>query len=104
MQGRAYDVRAGDVGQWDSMCRRRNVVGGDVGDMRDRGEDDVELSREEVEFLLGDRQPGKVGQMCNVIARDGGHAVAVMQGELLERGRTAGHGCSSVGSRFDRSL
>ena len=80
MQGRPELVRAGDVGQRDSVGGWRDVVGGDVGDMSDGGEDDVELSGEEVEFLLGDRQPGKVGQVRDVIAGDGGHAVAVMQG------------------------
>src|SRR6478735_2296430 len=67
----AQHVGAGDVGQPDRVGGRRDVLGGDLAHLRDGREDHVELTGVAVELVLGQLQPGKASQMCDVVAGDG---------------------------------
>jgi len=50
--------------------RGRDVVCGDLADARDRAEDDVELTGEQVQLRVGDGQPGQLREMRDLIPAD----------------------------------
>src|ERR1700722_9620740 len=62
-QARHLDVVPEDVDHRDRVGHRGYPVGGDLLDPRDRGDDDVQLLGEVLEFSLGQGQPGQLGQV-----------------------------------------
>ena len=72
-QAGTHDVVAEDVGQRHGVRGRRDVVGGDLADRRDRLEDHGELRGEVVELGVVEVDPGEVRQVRDLVAGDLGH-------------------------------
>ena len=73
-QGRSGDVIAQDVLELDGLCRRRDVVGRDVGEDRVLVEDVVELPLEAIQLLVREPETREVRDMLDIGTRQGGHA------------------------------
>jgi GNAT superfamily N-acetyltransferase len=74
IERRPDDVVTQDVLELDRLRRRRDVVGGDRGEDRVLVEDVVQLALEPAKLLVGEPEPGEVGDMLDVGARQGAHA------------------------------
>src|SRR5690606_29560422 len=72
-EGRPYLVGPVDVGQRQRVRGGRDVLRGDLLHPRDRGDDLVELGREMIELIVGERQPGQPGEVLDLVTGDGGH-------------------------------
>ena len=71
---RPDDVLAQDVLELDGLRRRRDVVGGQLGQDRVLIEDVVELALEQAQLRLGQAEPGEMGDVLDVRAGERGHA------------------------------
>ena len=71
-QARPDLVGAQTLRQRDGMRRRRDVGGRDLADPGHRPEDHVQLSGEQVQLVLGHRQPGQPGQVGDLGSADRG--------------------------------
>ena len=49
------------------MARRRNVGGGDLGDLGYGGGDHVELPGHSLDFPFGEANASEAGQTCNLV-------------------------------------
>ena len=47
------------------------AAGGDLADPGDGAQDHLQLAGEQLEFGVGHRQPGQLGQMGDIVAADG---------------------------------
>ncbi len=72
---RPDDVVAQDVLELDGLGGRRDVVGRQLGQDRVLVEDVVQLRLEAGQLGVGQAEPGKVGDMLDVRARQGGHGL-----------------------------
>ena len=67
------DVVAQDVLELDRLGGRRDVLGVELGQLGVLVEDVVELALEPGQLVVGQPEPGQMGDMGDVVARQGGH-------------------------------
>ena len=67
------DVLAQDVLELDRLGGRRDRVGVELGELGVLVEDVVELALEPRQLVVGQPEPGEVGDMGDVVAGEGGH-------------------------------
>src|SRR3569833_3153563 len=89
-EARPHLVGAEDVGQRQRVRGRRDVLRRDLLHPRDRGDDVTELGGEVVELFLAERQPGKPGEVCDLVPGDGaaGRCGGARVGVLIRHRRT----------------
>ena len=82
-QRRRHDVVAEDVLELDRLGRRGDRVRVELGQLHVLLEDLVELALEAVELLGGHAEPGEVGDVFNIRARQSGHPRMIAEGPAL---------------------